>query len=413
MKESLSIIFLLILSAFFSASETAFFSISKFQIKKNEKKEKYKLVFSLLKKPQSLLILILLCNTLVNILASSIVALFAMKLAEKFSVENLDLYLILIEIAIFTPILIVFGEIIPKIFAYLHSLKFAKFSAYILLTLSYIFFPIIYLLNLMGNLIKPAKDNNSNHITIKDIKNIISNQNEEIFFDEQEKKIINNVFNFSNIRASAIKKARAKIVAAEKNTPKNKLIKLFKKSGFSRIPIFEGDIDNICGFIYAKDFILKDFKEINEILRKPIIIPENKRLYELLNIFKAQKIHIAIVVDEYGGTSGLITLEDVLEVLVGEINDEYDKIKNEEKIFSNEKEVLLNGNVGLHIVNQYLDNETILLENNYDNLAEFLIDKFNRVPAIGEIFTYKGKIEFIIEKADKQKIISVKLNKIT
>ena len=346
-------------------------------------------------------------------MASSVVALFAMKLAEKFSVKNLDLYLILIEIAIFTPILIIFGEIVPKIFAYLHSLKFAKFSAYILLILSYLFFPIIYLLNIMGNLIKPAKDNNSNHITIKDIKNIISNQNEEILFDEQEKKIINNVFNFSNIRASAIKKARAKIVAAEKNTPKNKLIKLFKKSGFSRIPIYEGDIDNICGFIYAKDFILKDFKEINEILRKPIIIPENKKLYELLNIFKAQKIHIAIVVDEYGGTAGLITLEDVLEVLVGEINDEYDKVKNEEKIFSNEKEVLLNGNVGLHIVNQFLDHEAILLENNYDNLAEFLIDKFNRVPAIGEIFTYKEKIEFIIEKADKQKIISVKLKKLT
>ena len=413
MKESLSIIFLLILSAFFSASETAFFSISKFQIKKNEKKKKYKLVFLLLEKPQILLILILLCNTLVNILASSIVALFAIKLANKFSTENLDLYLILVEIVIFTPILIIFGEIVPKIFAYLHSMKFAKFSAYFLLILKYIFYPIIYLLDLIGNLIINSSKENNNNITAKDIKNIIYNQNEKNLFDEQEKRIIHNVFNFSNIRASEIKKTRLEIVAAEKNIPKNKLIKLFKRSGYSRIPIYEENIDNICGFIYAKDFILKNFTNINEILRKPIIIPENKKLYELLNIYKAEKIHIAIVVDEYGGTSGLITLEDVLEVLVGEINDEYDKIKNEKNFYNNGKELLLNGNTGLYIVKQYLDNEEIFEEDKYDNLAEFLIDKFNKVPAKGEKYIYKEKIEFSIEKADEQKIILVKLKKLT
>lgn len=393
----LVIIGFLFLSAFFSGSETAFFSLTKIQLKKLEKLESksWKRIHQLLGNPRELLIIILLGNTIVNVAASSTAALIAIELVEK-NLTNLNLSTALtIEIVLMTILLLIFGEITPKLVAFSSPQKLAIFSSFFLVILKYLLWPVIKILEFISRLFSRSEQLiQKHHITTEDFKNLINSKSTSSSLEDKEKKIIYRIFRFSSTIAREIMTPRVDIVAMEQEKDINSIIEKIMESGHSKIPIYQDNIDNILGVIYAKDLILNPSqKDIKSLLRSPIFITENTKIHNLLNQFKTKKIQIAIVVDEYGGTSGLITLEDVLEELVGEILDEYDKEKPP-IMQTGDREWLVSGMMAVAELNEQFD---LNIDNNeYDNLADFLFDNFNKVPSLNDSFVYNHKVEFHI-----------------
>ena len=341
----LLIIGYLVLSAFFSSSETAFFSLTKIQLKKiqKQKTKTSKRIFRLLQKPRELLIIILLGNTIVNVAASTTAALISIKIGNRFFQNIPEIFLILVEIILMTFIILLFGEITPKLLAYSSPVKLAGFSSFILEIIKYALFPIIKILELISSVFSKNKSSSEANLTSEDFKNLINSRSTKESLEETEKKIIASIFRFSSTVVKEIMTPRVDIKAIESAEGLKKLKESIIASGHSRIPVYKKNIDNIIGVIYAKDVILNPDKiSIPSLLRAPLFITENVKIQKLLNQFKRKKIQIAFIVDEYGGTSGLITLEDILEELVGEILDEYDKEKPEISEISND-EFLVSG----------------------------------------------------------------------
>ena len=405
----LFIIGFLILSAFFSGSETAFFSLTKVQLKKLEKEKSAasKRVFRLLKRPRELLILILLGNTIVNVAASSAAALITINLFP----ESTELPLF-VEIIVMTMILLIFGEITPKLVAYSSPQKFISFSSVILQILRYVLFPVIKILDFISSLFSTNKNISAKtNLSTEDIKHIINSSATEKSLEENEKQIIASIFRFSTTMAKEIMIPRVDIVAVEASDGLKNLKEIIFKSGHSRIPVYKKNIDNIIGIVYAKDIILNpEKKTISALLRPPLFITENVKIQNLLNQLKKKKLQIAIVVDEYGGTSGLITLEDILEELVGDILDEYDK-ENPRLSKISENEFLVSGMYSVSELNQKFSLN--LDEEKYNNLAEFLYDNFNKVPKKNDSFIFDNKIKFVVTNIKGQRINYAKLKFLT
>lgn len=406
----IAIVGFLFLSAFFSSSETAFFSLTKLQLKKFEKGKSpsSKRITRLLRNPRELLIIILLGNTIVNVAASSAAALIAIELSNKFLGDFRQSLILFFEIVIMTILLLLFGEITPKLFAFSSPEKIAKFSSFFLVITKYIVWPVIKILYFISSLfskqqIIPHKVN----ITSEDLKNLFDSKSSQIKLEESEKKIFTSIFRFQSTTAREILTPRVDLVAVEASEGLKKLKKIVMASGHSKIPVFKKNIDNIIGVVYAKDIILHPEKgSISSLLRPSLIVPENMKIQNLLNQFKRRKIQIAIVVDEYGGTSGLITLEDILEELVGEILDEYDK---EQPMISkiSEDEYLINGMYSISELNQEF--HLNINEEKYDYLAEFLYDNFNKVPQKNESFVFKNLVKFTITNIISQRINYTKM----
>lgn len=402
---------LLFLSAFFSGSETAFFSLSKINLKKLEKENnrRSRRVVRLLRNPRELLIIILIGNTIVNVAASSMAALLAIKWVEKFSLGSQSLALT-IEIIIMTLLLLIFGEITPKLIAFSSPEKFAGKAGVVLEIMRYALWPVIKILSLISSLFsdKSAPRFQPN-LTSEDFKNLINSKVTENSLEESEKMIIDSIFRFSSITAREIMVPRVDIAALDINQGMDALIQLIIDEGYSKIPIFRKNIDSIVGFVYAKDVILNPQKtSIHALLRPAIFIPENVKIQNLLNQFRTRKVQVAVVVDEYGGTSGLITLEDILEELVGEILDEYD----EEQAYVSkltDDEYMLNAMVSVSELNRTFNLH--IDEEEYDNLADFLYDSMNKVPTRNEKYYYNNSVRFTITniKANRINYVRMKL----
>lgn len=400
----------LMLSAFFSGSETAFFSLSKVQLKKIEKthSSRSRRLTRLLKNPRELLIIILLGNTIVNVLASSTAALIAIEIGERFLSKSSHGIAIFIEIIIMTLLLLVFGEITPKLLAYSSPVKMSYSNSVFIEIIKYILWPAIKILDFISGIFSKNKViHNKANLTSEDFKNLINSKATEESLEENEKKIIASIFKFSSTTAREILIPRVDIIAADISDGVNKIRQIIMESGHSKIPIYKKNIDNIVGMIYAKDIILNpDRKSINSLLRPALFVTENVIIQNLLNQFRRSKIQIAIVVDEYGGTTGLITLEDILEELVGEIMDEYDQ---ETLPFTklSDSEYRVSGMYSIADLNAefFLD----INEEEYDNLAEFIFDNLNRVPKINESFTYENLAVFTITHISSQRINYVKM----
>ena len=390
MSESFSIVSIvgfLILSAFFSGSETAFFSLSKIQLKKLEKSKNKssKRILRLLKNPKELLIIILLGNTIVNVAAASTAALIAIEVGEKYLQHFSQSILMIIEIIVMTILLLIFGEIAPKLLAFSSPEKTARSSSLLLEIIKYLFWPIIKILELISSIFTTNKRKiEQTDITSEDFKNLIQSKVTQHSLEENEKKIITSIFRFSSTDAKKIMTPRVDISGVDTSEGLQKIKDMIINSGHSKIPIYKTNIDNIIGIIYAKDIILNpEKKSISSFLRPPIFVTENTKIQNLLNKFKKSKILIAIIVDEYGGTAGLVTLEDILEELVGEIRDEYDEEKpNIVKL--NKNTFIINGMYSIAELNDkfILDID----EEKYDNLADFIFDNFNKVPEENEHF---------------------------
>jgi len=400
-----SIVGFLVLSAFFSGSETAFFSLSKIQLKKLEKSKNKssKRILRLLNNPKELLIIILLGNTIVNVAAASTAALIAISVGENYLQHFSQSILMIIEIIIMTILLLIFGELAPKLLAFSSPEKTARSSSFILEIIKYLFWPIIKILELISSIfsIKKRKAEQTD-ITSEDFKNLIRSKTTQHTLEENEKRIITSIFRFSSTDAKKIMTPRVDIAGVDTSEGLQKVKDMIINSGHSKIPIYKTNIDNIIGIIYAKDIILNPKRQsISSLLRPPLFVTENTKIQNLLNKFKRRKIQIAIIVDEYGGTEGLVTLEDILEELVGEIRDEYDKEKPN-IVKQNKNTFILNGMYSISELNDkfILDID----EEKYDNLADFIYDHFNKVPEENESFKYKDLVKFTVKQVKARRI---------
>ena|SRR5690554_1443219 len=411
--DYLNIILFLMLSAYFSGSETAFFSLGKIQLKKLEMLENSssRRIVRLLKNPRQLLITILFGNTIVNVIASSIAAVITVNYATLlWGYEELPAWMLIISMLLMTILLVIFGEITPKLYAISQAEKFAKYSGFFLESLKYLLYPVILLLVLLSKLFSIRTDQlheSQNSFTTEDLKNLLESKSQYHPLDDNEKRIISGIFNFTSTEAKKIMVPRVDIKAVSVDENLEEISEQIIRSGHSRLPVYKKNIDDLVGIIYAKDMILNpETESIHGLLRKPIYVTEKTHIQTLLNLFRARKTHMAIVIDEYGGTSGLITLEDILEELVGEIVDEYDQeIPHLSQV--SDSEYIASGMLNIIDLNQELG--LTIDTDKYDNLAAFLYDGFNRVPNINEKLEYNDKAVFIVTGVKGQRIETVKI----
>src|SRR5690606_17483571 len=320
---------LLICSALISGAEVAFFSLTpaNFITENGKRSDTQKIIVKLLDKPKKLLATILVANNTVNI---AIVLLFDLLTDEYFSSINTTLFGIdfkfIVEVGVITFLLLLFGEIMPKVYANRNNVKFSNFMARPMNVLDTLLSPLSTPMRGVTLYIHERLGKQRSYISIDQLSQALELTREEDTTKE-EQKILKGIVSFGNTETKQIMKPRMDIFALNQNQTYSEIIPEIIENGYSRIPVYKESIDQVVGILYVKDLLpyidKKDFDWI-QLLREPYFIPENKKLDDLLNEFKTKKIHLAIVVDEYGGTSGLIALEDIIEEIVGDISDEFD-----------------------------------------------------------------------------------------
>jgi len=412
--EAIGLLGFLILSAFFSGSETALFSLNKLQLKKMQKEEsgwRINSIIKLLDDPQRTLITILTGNMFVNIAASSLATYLAIKFFGDIG----------IGIASGTMIffILVFGEIVPKSLAIANAETIAKKIARPIDIIASFVFPFINFFKAVINTLfyssgkKRAKE--KKEITEEDLITLIDAGKDEGVIEEEEKEMIRNIFEFGDTTVKEVMIPRVDVACIPSDTKLDSILNLIKKIGHSRIPVYEETIDNIIGILYAKDLLVvyeqwyksKEKFDLKKIIRRAYFVPENKKIDDLLDIFQRDKIQIAIAIDEYGGTAGLVTMEDVVEEIVGEIIDEYDKETKLYEIIDNNT-VIADGIISIDKINEILNIE--IPENDFETLGGFIYDLMGRVPKKGEKIKYQN-FQMVIEQVVKNRIKRVKIIK--
>jgi len=405
------IIVLLAFSAFFSGSETALFSLSRIYLKKLENTggSSARRILNLLKRPRQLLITLLLGNTFVNMAISSFGALIAIQVSRYYGI-NTSLA-ISVQVVLTTLIILFFGEIIPKLTALSTADSFSKFISLPMILIRSILFPIVWVLERFSNLISRRQSLDKHlgaQFTHEEFHNLIQSESSSRGLEEHEKRMLVGLFRFKDAEIKEIYVPRVKITAIEENQSLDELKELILASGYSRIPVFRESIDEIVGIIYVKDLLLYPEKTTIKALMRPVwFITENMKVQSLLNQFKQRKLQLAVVVDEYGGTSGIISLEDILEEIVGDIRDEYDKDETPELVKNEDGSYILSGNYSVRQFNQEFNCEIPVDE--YDNLAEFLLAHFNHVPQVGEELVFEENLRFRILDSDEKSIKQIQL----
>jgi gliding motility-associated protein GldE len=401
-----------VFSALISGVEVAFFSLSQSDINKasESKSNIHKTVVSLLKNPQKLLATILISNNFINIL---IVLIFAYIGNTIFSQITSNILKFAIEVILVTFLILLFGEVLPKVYATRNSLKFASFMAYPIKVLnsllSVVSFPLMNLTNVIENRLGKKQSN----LSVEKLSLALElTSNEATSKDEQ--KILEGIVSFGNTETSQIMIPRIDIFALSITELYEDVIAKIVKKGFSRNPVYNENIDEIIGVLYAKDLLPylneKNF-EWQKLIRDPYFVPENKKLDDLLKEFQEKKNHLAIVVDEYGGTSGIVTLEDVIEEIVGDISDEFD---DEDLLYSklDANNYLFEGKTNLKDFYKILDIEnTELFDENKgesETIAGFILEIYGKFPKKNEIIKF-ANYSFKIESMDKKRIKKVKV----
>lgn len=367
------LIVLLLLSGFFSSAETALFSISKAKaIHLAKEKGKINALIKRMKDdPHRLLSTILIGNNVVNVGASAMATAMAISLLSSNAVG--------IATGIMTFLILIFGEIFPKSIATRNNILIARIVIFPLYWLSILFTPIIVLLNFIPKL--TGKIQKRPKITEEELMTMVEVVEEEGEIKEEERELIYNIFEFDDTKASEIMTPRADMFVIDED--EDLKLEEIIKSGFTRIPVIKGDIDHVIGILNIKDLFMhqatsKEEIDVRKIMHEPYFVPKNKKLDNLLKQFKERKQHMAIIVDEYGGVSGLITLEDALEEIVGEIIDETDKFEPYiVKIKPNEWSVL--GKSEIDEVNENIP-MNIPDSSEYNTFSGYILDKIGRIP---------------------------------
>ena len=414
------LIVLLYLSAFFSSSETALMSLSRAKIKELSKKKKSsKALQILLKDPNRILTAILIMNNVVNIGASSIATVVTIKLIKALKISDGLGWSVAISTGIMTFLILVFGEITPKTFAKERSVKVSlRVLRPIYLTTKFLHPAIVVLMGISNFVIKifggePIKD--MPFLSEDEIRSVIDIGTEEGVFSSSESTIFNNAFLFKDLEAKEIMVPRIDIVGIEDETNGWNILRIINEEGYSRYPVYSENIDNIIGVLYAKDLLnliekngdlILDTLMAKDIMRKALLIPETKKISDILNEFRKKKIHIAIVIDEFGGTSGIVALEDVLEELVGEIRDEYDEEETGKIQKIDKNTYIIDPSATL---NDFYDATGITItDEDYETIGGFTIHKADRLLKKGEVVETERFIIEILE-VEGYRISKIKL----
>ena len=407
--QSIVLVILLIGSGFFSASETSLMSLSKIRIRhmKEEGVKGAKLVANLTEDSNKLLSTILVGNNIVNIAATSIsTALFTSLIPGASGVA--------IATALMTVLVLLFGEITPKTIAANNSEKVAIFVSKPIKVIIFILRPVVWVFNLVTGLIFKIlgiKDKgNQPYITEEELKTMVNVSHEEGVLEIEERQIINNVFQFGDMQAKEAMVQRLDMIAIDSEDNYEQIIEMFKTEKLSRMPVYNESIDDIIGILNIKDIIFLSNEEIEnfdikDYMREPFFTYEFKKITQLLEEMKIEKSQMAIVVDEYGGTSGLITLEDLIEVIVGDIEDEYDEEEEEIQVIK-EDEYVVDGSIKITDVNELIG---VRLESEeFDSIGGYIIGHLRRLPEENEVIEV-DHIKFCIESLDKNRIKKVRI----
>jgi putative hemolysin len=376
---------LLILSAFFSSSETALFSIGRAKAKfiAKEPGNANQLILKMKDDPHKLLTTILIGNNLVNIGASSLATVISIKYFSATGDMNNSGMAVGIATGIMTFLILVFGEIIPKSVATRNNIMIARIIIFPIYWMSYVFYPVIQFLNFIPMLTGRVKS--APRVTEEELMSFVDVVHAEGQINPGEKELINNIVKLDDINVSHIMTPSADMFVIDKAAEPH--LDEIINSGFTRIPVIDGDIDHIVGMVNIKDLFRQQANAngvlaIEEIMREPYFVPENKKLDQLLNQFKSSKDHAAIVVNEYGEVSGIVTLEDVLEAIVGDINDETDIIIQPVVQIRN-KEWLVLGAADIEIVNQMLHMD-IPESVEYETFSGYVLEQTGKIPKENE-----------------------------
>ena len=418
----LALIGLLILSAMVSGSEVAFFSLSPGLIQKLKESQNNlsEIILNLLEKPRELLATILIFNNFINV---AVILLSSLISDSVFTPEDLDVFgwvitggaqVFFVNVVLITFVLLVFGEVVPKVYAAREPLKLLNVTAPFMNVVNAILVKtgLTPALVKSTNVFKLESKTNSAQVTVDDLQHALeltSDQDDQ----SEDKKILEGVVKFGNTDVKQIMVPRVQSVLIEFDTPFLEVIKIIKETQFSRIPVYEDSVDVVKGVLYAKDLLPhlnKSNMDWQSLIRPPFFVPENKKLDDLLKEFQNKKIHLAMVVDEYGGISGLVTLENVIEEIVGDITDEFDdddlyfsKISKDCFVFEGQTS-LINMYRALGVEGEDFENH----KGEADSVAGFVLEIAGRIPLKGEVINYKN-YTFTIESADRRRVKSVKV----
>ena len=399
------LIILLMLSAFFSSNETALTTVSKIRLRSmaDDGNKRAAMVLDITENHTSkMLSAILIGNNIVNISASSLSATLAYAFGG---------YMVSIATAVLTVAILVFGEITPKNYATINAEKISLRYIRIIKFFMTVMTPVIFIINLFSRgimfLLRVDPNATKRIMTEEELRTIVDVSHERGVIESDEKEMINNVFDLGDANAKDIMVPRVHVTFADVNNTYDELIDIFREDKFTRLPVYEDSQDNIVGIINMKDLLLYNRDEafnVRDIMREPHFTYEYKSISELLVEMRASTFNIAIVLDEYGEMAGLITLEDILEEIVGEIHDEYDE--QEDQLYQlSDREYVIEGAMNLDDVNERLGTE--FSSEDYDSLGGFIIEHLDRLPELNDEVVTEDGIRLVVETLDKNRIESV------
>ena len=410
------LILLLITSGLVSGAEVAFFSLTKEQLDSEEDKKSRQMdiVQKMVLKPKRLLATILITNNFINI---AIVLLFASLGENLFSQIENPLVVLLIEIGVITFLILFFGEILPKVYANRNAMTFSKAVAFPIYTIDrYFLFFLTIPMSKITRFMESRLAQKNSEFSIDKLSQALELTGEEETTKE-EHKILQGIVNFGNTDTKQIMCPRIDVFALSEDMDMETIIPLILEKGFSRVPVYGENMDSVIGILYTKD-LLPHFEESNfewnKLLKPVFYVPENKKLDDLLKEFQQKKIHLAVVVDEYGGTSGVITLEDVIEEIVGDIDDELDVLKDSEGMEGVKKlsktTFLVKGTVNIRDLNKELNINLPL--NEASTIAGLVLYESRIIPKKGQIFSFFGlKFEILSKKNNQITVLKISKKK--
>lgn len=403
MAPYILIVFLLLGSAFFSGTEIAYTSLSKLKVKKEGEKQTptEKLVSFIYNHYDFALSTVLVGNNLVNIAATSVATVLAVNLAKNMHIED-ELASTIVTV-VMTGIILIVGEITPKMVARRISEPFAKMAAYPLLVLMIIFFPIVLITSGIVKLLSllwRKKADQEVTITEEELENLLDTAEDEGVIDENETELLQSALEFTDLDAGDILTPRIDVVGFEINDSIESILTVVSESQFSRYPVYERTVDHVVGILYVKHLLkeLAENKTVNlqELLLEPIFIPKSMHLHEIMNEFRSHRTHMVVVADEYGGIEGIVTMEDVLEQLVGEIWDENDDIINEwQEITENRFECSGDMNLSDFMDKLELDEEE--LDTDCATVGGWTVEKIGAMPVPFDSFDYKNYTVLVMQ----------------
>ncbi len=395
---------LIFLSGIFSATETAFSSLNTAKIKYliDKGNNKAKKTLELHKNFEKTLVTILVGNNIVNILSASLATILFLEYYQNDIAVSLST-------VVMTVLVLIFGEIAPKSLAKEKPEFFAILITPVIRFFNVVLYPLVLIFYTIQRIIGKIFNVKKESITEDELKSYISEVEKEGAINSNERDLMKRVLDFDNMKVSEILTPRVDIISANINEDVEKIQNLFESTGHSRIPIYEKDLDHILGILHYKDFmysIINKKKTIKQMMKEPILVTEYMRVVDLMHMLKSRKEHIAIVKDEYGGTEGIVSLEDILEEIVGDIWDEHDKIKKDiQKIDDNS--YIVKGSADLDEVMEKLEIEH---ENDSQTFNGFILDKMKKIPFVNDVFE-TDEYEIRITKATRKKVIEAIIKK--